>query len=48
MEPEEEERFRDGLITELHRRYTIIPKIVDSQKLIVFEGNDYNVFQMAL
>ena len=48
MEPQEEERFGDGLLLELHRRYTILLKKENEKKLIVFTGGDYSVFQMAL
>ena len=48
VEPEEEERFGDGLLLELHRRYTILLKKENEKKLIVFTGGDYSVFQMAL
>ena len=44
VEPQEEERFGDGLLLELHRRFTITAKKVNEKKLIVFTGSDYNVF----
>ena len=48
VDPQDEDRFREGHMRQLHNRYTITTKIVSERKLIALNDSEYSVSQMAL